>query len=485
MATIVNDRDVLLQAASPRNNAPALGKAFVLSSDTQVFHVTTGGTGSPTLANLTTQRINIASTVTWGVTGATGVTVAGDTFSATLAFSAMTASTATVTAQTVYLGVTYTQTQIINKVVDGAAGSPGSNGSNGANGSRGTVTLVGNGYSAWSDSDANNVISANGSGIPINGDIVTLTNGSSFTQTKFYSFGTWYVLTAYIDGNLLVTGTLSASKINGGTFTGAAIDIGSGQFTVTTGGLTNAYNFFGYNSAFGNLANPSIPALAAANVFLATAPPIRSTSNASSVAAIEAIGTIALNCSGTTLSQIVQPSTDNSYTCGASGARWSVVWAATATISTSDGRTKTDVQDTDLGLSYINALRPKSCLMVVGHNDVVDAPELEVGPWTEGAFGPWLPDTRMPTKVVPRAGRRRHEVFIAQEVKAELDARGRDSSMHVLADAEDPNSLQGLRYEGFIPPIVKAVQEVDGKVDALYAIIAELKAEIADLKARP
>jgi hypothetical protein len=37
----------------------------------------------------------------------------------------------------------------------------------------------------------------------------------------------------------------------------------------------------------------------------------------------------------------------------------------------------------------------------------------------------------------------------------------------VLADRTDPNSRQGLRYDQFIAPLIKAVQELAGRVAAL------------------
>lgn len=51
------------------------------------------------------------------------------------------------------------------------------------------------------------------------------------------------------------------------------------------------------------------------------------------------------------------PATDNNRTLGASGSRWSVVWAGTATISTSDAREKTPVRQlTDAEISAAIAL---------------------------------------------------------------------------------------------------------------------------------
>ena len=54
--------------------------------------------------------------------------------------------------------------------------------------------------------------------------------------------------------------------------------------------------------------------------------------------------------------------------------------------------------------------------------------------------------------------------FIAQEVKAALDK-------HNITDFngwhESPDGIQGISYEMFIMPLVKAVQELSAKVTAL------------------
>lgn len=122
MSLILNDRDVLIQSLT-RNIAPSQGRAFVLGADTPVFTVDAGGLGSPSLIRLTTQLINIVGTVSWSVTGASGVTVSGDSLSATLAFSDVTASTISVQAQVTYLGVTYMATQVLQKVTQGIQGN--------------------------------------------------------------------------------------------------------------------------------------------------------------------------------------------------------------------------------------------------------------------------------------------------------------------------------------------------------------------------
>lgn len=424
MSTVLNDRDVLIQSL-PRNIAPSQGRAFVLGADTPVFTVDAGGLGSPSVIHLTTQLINIVGSVSWSVTGASGVTVSGDTKSATLAFSDVTASTISVQAQVSYLGVTYLATQVLQKVTQGiqgnstaqvyaykratstptdnpgavtwtfasatittpstdalangwtktipsgtdplyvtlasalgsgttdtiaagewatpvklaqdglnglnsatvfiyqrAASTPtlpsatatytfntgvvtglnngwsyqtpagsnplyvsqataasntttdtilssewaaaqilvqnGTNGGTGPTGSRGTVNLAQSGFSSWSDAAANSLVSSSGYGSPIQGDIVTLYN-SSFSQTRFYSSGSWLVLTAYINGNLLVSGTLSASVITAGTvLSGVIVRFGSGHtpsgnaFEIVSTGVVWADNLFVGVGVFNN-----------------------------------------------------------------------------------------------------------------------------------------------------------------------------------------------------------------------------------------
>jgi hypothetical protein len=153
------------------------------------------------------------------------------------------------------------------------------------------------------------------------------------------------------------------------------------------------------------------------------------------------------------------PNVDNSITCGASGQRWSAVWAANGTIQTSDINAKTDVVDSPLGLSFIASLRPVAYKYKVGRNQVIDNPE----------------DTDNPT-IVPIAGKRQHFGLIAQEVKAALPD-GVDFGGWAITNLEDSNSEQGLRYDQFIAPMIKAIQEQQATITALTARVAVLEAK--------
>lgn len=132
-----------------------------------------------------------------------------------------------------------------------------------------------------------------------------------------------------------------------------------------------------------------------------------------------------------------RPASDNTVTLGASGARWSAVWAATGTIQTSDARQKTDIEPSDLGLDFILALQPMKYRWLVGGN--------------EGGS--------------PRPGVRTHYGLLAQQVQSALGDT--DFAGHILVDPADLESEQGLRYDAFIAPLIMAVQQLAARVKML------------------
>lgn len=149
------------------------------------------------------------------------------------------------------------------------------------------------------------------------------------------------------------------------------------------------------------------------------------------------------------------PKTDNAYTLGDGSFRYSVVYAATGTINTSDEREKKDIADSSLGLSFINALRPVSYKWKVGRYDVETTDDEKV------------------QIAHPVPGTRTHWGLIAQEVKAATDAAGVDFAGWTMDDPSDPESRQGLRYDQFIAPLIKAVQELSTEVQILKSKFPE------------
>jgi hypothetical protein len=153
------------------------------------------------------------------------------------------------------------------------------------------------------------------------------------------------------------------------------------------------------------------------------------------------------------------PSTDNAVSNGASGFRWSSIWAANGTIQTSDQRAKSDIADAQLGSEFIKSLRPVSYKWIEGG-------KRDTGERDE--------NNNYIYESVP--GTRTHWGFIAQEVKQVVDAAGVDFGGWVLTDKDDPDSQQALRYDQFIAPLTKALQEALAEIDVLKAKVAALEA---------
>tara|TARA_R110000824_G_scaffold4623_2_gene22238 strand:+ start:3241 stop:7953 length:4713 start_codon:yes stop_codon:yes gene_type:complete len=122
--------------------------------------------------------------------------------------------------------------------------------------------------------------------------------------------------------------------------------------------------------------------------------------------------------------------------------------------ATSDVRIKKDIVDTDLGLSFINALRP---VKYKGKNKH-DYPD-ELFPEGINVMKRDTPRKPDPPSVL--------DGFIGQEVKEVMDNLGVTfSGWH-----ENPSSRQMVSYSTFVVPLVKAVQELSAKVTALEAQI--------------
>jgi hypothetical protein len=163
-------------------------------------------------------------------------------------------------------------------------------------------------------------------------------------------------------------------------------------------------------------------------------------------ASIDPISTrIGLNYAATDLSPVGVnsnwfPLTTNLYSLGLMGPLnsgtdrltrgWKNIYLNSAATVISDERTKENILISDLGLNFINKLNP------VKYNKI--------------------------------NGNRTHYGLIAQEVKSVLDEAGiEDFGGWVISDVNDPEGQQALRYEEFISPLIKAVQELTARVKLL------------------
>jgi hypothetical protein len=155
----------------------------------------------------------------------------------------------------------------------------------------------------------------------------------------------------------------------------------------------------------------------------------------------------------------LRPEVDNSMTLGAASFRFVDVYAVSGSVNTSDEREKNILGDNPLGLNFINKLQTIQYKWKVAQAAVKENVFDDEGNLTgEREIEP------------AREGVRTFHGLSAQQVKATLDQLGVDSfAGWVLADKDDPDSTQGLRYSEFIAPLIKAVQELSQKVADLEA----------------
>ena len=119
----------------------------------------------------------------------------------------------------------------------------------------------------------------------------------------------------------------------------------------------------------------------------------------------------------------------------------------------SDQRDKTDIRDTLLGLSFINALRPVDFRWDY-REDYYDLDEVN--------------KTMTPvTKDGSRKGTRFHHGFIAQEVKEVSDSQGIDFAGYQDHSINGGEDVLSIGYTELIGPLVKAVQELSARVQEL------------------
>jgi hypothetical protein len=165
--------------------------------------------------------------------------------------------------------------------------------------------------------------------------------------------------------------------------------------------------------------------------------------------------------SGSTISNQIVIGTDgmtgqaaSHVTIGSTGGKIYNNFTSNATwTQTSDERLKKDIQDDSLGLNFVNRLRPVTFK------------------WKAKA------EIEDQTLVNPQQQEKDLETvihgLIAQEVKQAMDDEGTSTFNGWNSGSND--TLQGVSREMFITPLIKAVQELSAKNDALEARLTALE----------
>jgi hypothetical protein len=159
----------------------------------------------------------------------------------------------------------------------------------------------------------------------------------------------------------------------------------------------------------------------------------------------EPTGEINLGNGAKTKSGTIYPSVDNSFTLGTTTGGnkvWSNIYSQNPVTVVSDERQKKEISPSVLGLDFIKSLNPVSYKFKVGQKNITKYDE-----------------NLNPIEFEEIEGTRTHFGLLSQEVKAALP-EGVDFGGWVLTDKENPDSQQALRYDQFIAPLIKAVQEL-------------------------
>ncbi|MNM55154.1 hypothetical protein D3C81_662870 [compost metagenome] len=120
MRLVAGERDNLIMNTVPRFQ-PANDRVLLLAATAQAFKVPTAGVVSPASIVFTAALLNMAGIVDISASDGSALELDGNT--ATLRYAAMASNTTTITARIVIDGLTYTASQMVSKIFDGAAGN--------------------------------------------------------------------------------------------------------------------------------------------------------------------------------------------------------------------------------------------------------------------------------------------------------------------------------------------------------------------------
>jgi len=153
----------------------------------------------------------------------------------------------------------------------------------------------------------------------------------------------------------------------------------------------------------------------------------------------------------------------NTHDLGTTGNRWKTVWTNNALNSTSDERLKNSIENSDLGLDFVNQLRP-----VKYKNNLATTPRYHYGLIAQelistlNNFGKTTDDIGFISSASVN--------YTTEEIE-ELKTKPYWSSVETEISASMKQEL-GLAYTELISPMIKSIQELSQKVSYLEAIIS-------------
>ena len=241
-----------------RARTTELNDRLDVSADSQIFKQSTTGVWDAASLTLTATLTGtlVGRTVTWAVPAGNYLGAGGTGLTKTVNRASMGGPSVTFTASvTAASGTVHTDQITVSMLADGAKGATGAPGADGAPGSPGapgapgsngaasvTATTTRASAAAVTNADLNGAIVAALGRDGAMGDAVTLANPTAkWSDSWIRRTSVWERVTLYIDGNVLITGTLFASTLSTqkviirpiGTYSRTSLAISGGEVQVT------------------------------------------------------------------------------------------------------------------------------------------------------------------------------------------------------------------------------------------------------------
>jgi hypothetical protein len=159
------------------------------------------------------------------------------------------------------------------------------------------------------------------------------------------------------------------------------------------------------------------------------------------------------------------PQDDNKYDLGSTGIRWRNIYCMGGSISLSDGRKKEQITNSILGLGFINALRPVSYKFK--DYDTQSSPNIDGN-----------------THTIHHTFIRTHYGLITQEVETVMTNAGLTSNDFAGFIRDEATDFYGLRYEEFLSPMIKAIQELSTQLNQTSTQLNQALSTITSLSSR-
>jgi len=134
----------------------------------------------------------------------------------------------------------------------------------------------------------------------------------------------------------------------------------------------------------------------------------------------------------------------------------------------SDARDKTDIQDTQLGLNFIMALRPRDYRWDYREDYRPPAPPIGASKEEKKA---WRESVKLANLSHDGTHKRTrlHHGLVAQEVKATIDSLGIDFGGYQDHSIKGGDDVLSIGYNELIGPLIKAIQELKAEFDEYKA----------------